>query len=391
MEDMNNKKLNIGILAFSSCTNYGGMLQVYALQEMIRRMGHNPQVVNLWPIPNNKYLLGVLHNPNVGIGTRIKGLRSWCTHRSYRLYEQRYRAFQCWQKKHLHMTKQCWKNAKEFAENPPACDLLEVGSDQVFNDDVSRLFLCTDVPTSLPRVSYGASFGGLDKHASERARLKEGLSKFIGLSAREKSGTMLIRDILGMEIPWVVDPVLLPGRDFWQAIATEDDKEEDDGYAVVYWLGRIDLIRTRIERLHSQLGIPIRLFVGNYDKTMPVGIKGVDIQWGADPFDFVRSIAHAKYVVSNSFHAMMFSIIFSRRAYFATDEGGPARGASASRFTEIAKVAGCDKSLYSTWPDDKIDFFDMSQSLDACAEMIGASQNVLKSFCDKVTKRGIAE
>jgi hypothetical protein len=289
------------------------------------------------------------------------------------------------------MTKQCWKNAKELAEKPPACDLLEVGSDQVFNNDVSKLFLCTDVPISLPRVSYGASFGSLDKQASERERLKEGLSKFIGLSAREKSGRTLIKDILGLEVPWVVDPVLLPGREFWQAIAAEDGKEEKDGYAVVYWLGRIDLVRKRIERLRNQLGIPIKLFVGSYEKTMPVDIKGVDIQWGADPFDFVRFIAHAKYVVSNSFHAMMFSILFGRRSFFATDDGGLARKASASRFTEIAKIARCEKSCHSIWDNEKIEFFDMSQSLDSCAEMIEHSQNVLKSFCELVTNRGIAK
>ena len=93
------------------------------------------------------------------------------------------------------MTEGHWRNPVEFARNPPKLDLLEVGSDQVFNSDVSKIFLCTDVPLSLPRFSYGASFGNLEKSREEKERLREGLFDLLGMG-QALSLTLLQKGIL---------------------------------------------------------------------------------------------------------------------------------------------------------------------------------------------------
>ena len=379
--EISSEKLKVGVLAFSSCTNYGGMLQVYAMQEALLSLGHIPEVVDLWPIPNNKYLLGTIHNPYVGIGTRLKGVKSWLFCKAYRLYEQRYAAFREWQKKNFNMTEDHWRNPMEFARNPPKLDLLEVGSDQVFNSDVSKIFLCTDVPLSLPRFSYGASFGNLEKSQEEKERLREGLLKFRNLSVRERSGALLVNELLGKSVSWTVDPVLLPDSMFWKRIAGSVKKVAEDKYVVVYHLGKVSEIKDRVERLHRQTGLPVKMFVGVYEKSMPIRMDGVEILWAADPFDFVGAIANAEYVVSNSFHAMMFSVIFGRKAFFAIAEGGGNRAASVSRFTEIAMEARCGNALHENWPDGDLEFFDMSNCYDALANMIRKSRSLLKEFC----------
>jgi hypothetical protein len=369
----------IGVLAFSSCTNYGGMLQVYALQEAIARIGHIPEVVDLWPIPNNKYLLGVLKNPNVGIGSRLKGLRQWLFDRAYRLNERRYGSFRLWQGRNMRMTGRHWRTAREFAENPPELDLLEVGSDQVFNRNVSRLFLCTDVPESLARVSYGASFGSLDGTDEERRRLIAGLSKFKGLSARENSGVAFIREILGKDVPWVVDPVLLHDAGFWRkAAGREQDGREP--YAFLYWLGPVGGIKDRIRDLQAQTGLKVKLFTGGYYKGFPMDMEGVDVQWGADPFDFVSAVGNAQCVASNSFHAMMFSLLFEKKAFFVTSETAD-RKASSTRFSDIAAIARCEGALHREWSGGKMDFFDLSGCIGNCRGMIDRSLGTLEALC----------
>ena len=367
----------IGVLAFSSCTNYGGMLQVYALQEMLVRMGYIPTVLDLWPIPNNKYLYGALHNPYVGWVTRFKAFKKALFNRRFRWYERRYIAFQQWQKAFLKMSTQVWRTAAEFANNPPDVDLLEVGSDQVFNKNVASLFLCADVSESLPRISYGASFGSMEKDEKELQRLKEGLAKFKGVAAREKVGAKLVESLLGDNVPWVVDPTLLIGRTFWKNWAKRYQTDWKGG--VVYWLGDVKPLRERIEVLRAKYNKPIKLFLAHYDARLPLDMEGVDIQWDASPTEFVTAIAQADYVVSNSFHAMMFSILFGKRAAFMV---GGERIASATRFTDIAMIARCEAALYLTWPTAGLELFDLTPCYDACHQMILDSRKVLKQLCE---------
>ncbi len=333
--------MTVGILAFSRCTNYGALLQIYALQETIRSMGHVPRVIDLWSIPNNKYALGVVHNPYVGIGTRLKGLRKWLTSSVFRCYERRYPAFLGWAQKHLDFTDRHWRTAEEFAKAPPDIDVLEVGSDQVFAATVSKLFLCTDVPPSLPRFSYGASFGIMDKTEDEKQRLRAGLSKFESLSARERSGVDLIRELLDIETPWVVDPVLLADRAIWRQMASANTV---GGGVLVYWIGSIGPILPQIERLGRKLNEPVTVFVSQLaDAHIPRHGEGVTIRWDATPTEFVASFSRAHYVLSNSFHAMMFSIIFERRAAFVVPPN------SVKERFEVVKMFGCDKALLPKW------------------------------------------
>lgn len=371
----------IGILAFSSCTNYGGMLQVYAMQEALAMMGHLPVVLNLWVIPNNKYLYGSAFNPYAGIGTRIKGLKNWIFSKTYRLFEHRYKAFQKWQSVNLHMSKDVWRTAEEFSLHPPSnVDLIEIGSDQVFNNDVSRIFLCNNVPLSLPRISYGGSFGGFDKDEAECIRLVDGLSKFSGISVREKTAQEFVYKLLGYQVPWVVDPVLLLDRTFWYTVSESFHSKKEEPYIFIYWLGETSLLKERLSVLRRTVGdLPIRLIIGAYDAKIMCDIGNVQILWNADPFDFLRELSNAAYVLSNSFHAMMFSIIYGKKAFFVIGENG--RKSSSSRFTDIATVLHCEKALHVSLPADRFDFYDMSKAYHNGQEMIDFSKTVLMKLC----------
>lgn len=372
-------KKKIGLLAFSNCTNYGALLQLLALQHCVERIGGDPYVIDLWVIPNNKYLQGVIHNSNCGIGTRLKGWLKWLRLKTFRAYEPRYRAFMAWRVQYLRMTKRIWRNAQEFAANPPDVDLLEVGSDQVFNQDVSSLFLCTGLTENLPRFSYGASFGNLDRAWAQQEHLRRGLVKFFALSAREKSGQEFLEKGLGLTAPWVVDPTLLPDRTFWEDFVADVELPTERPYIFMYWLGEIDSLKGRLERLYRDTGLEIHLYIGDFNKRIPASLPHVTIHWSATPSEFLGALRGAKYVWSNSFHAMMFSVVYGKCAAFSTSETA-GRAASATRFSDVAKVMGCEKALYAAWPtEESLEFV----SLADCFERISALRTDSEAFLRK--------
>lgn len=360
-------KKRIGLLSYSTCTNYGALLQLYALQCVLSRKGYDVSVINLRVIPNNKYLYGTVRNPYVGFGTRIKGLLRYLTNRRFRLFENRFANFVEWRKKFFKLSSQEWRNGSEFCKAPSEMDLLVVGSDQVFNQNNAKLFMCEALSPKIRKISYAASFGDINEETGRTIGLPCGLSTFSKLSVREKTGQALVKTLTGQEVPWVVDPTILSDPDIWDSLLIEVSPPRQGDYLFVYWIGPIAPIREKLVRLSKQTKLPIELYLTIYDKACPLNLPGVTIHWDADPSAFICALKNACLVFSNSFHAMMFSGIFSRKSAFVIADSKERKG-SASRFSDIASIMKCENALYRTWPV-AVDFAETSHALTSLSEM----------------------
>ena len=325
--------MRIGILTFQPSLNYGGILQCVALKSTLESMGHKVFVFNRW----RDDLGDLVGGPYVKWGKRdwlrffmrcvfcLGDFGKWLRYQRTKKYLGKNLTF-------LPGRFSCWADAPKT----PDLDMIVVGSDQVWHCGDwgdPRPFLLDGAPEK-PTIAYAASFGmavipqnleaGLFCGKNIHDRYRAGLAKFSAISCREIEGVRICRD-LGFTATHVVDPSLLP--DLGSPLRSE--KRILVGYLMTFSIDEIFVQMNRLERFACRFGCKIRLFVreGVFQNiqtlTFPKDISSarrwvagiyhqlsspVSLELGAGPKEFLDAFSKAKWVVTDSFHGLMFSI-----------------------------------------------------------------------------------
>lgn len=294
-----NSKAYIYTLTFQFTRNYGANLQAYALQTYLERQGCTVQIVDYWPPYAERkfrWLSVFTRKPSVGNLFRILKI--------YRLN----RVFEGFKRRHFHLTKEC--RSIEDIEKLPQPDAYLVGSDQVWNTQIlgecnRAYFLDFDTPAI--KASYAAS-AGMDHFSAEELDSYVELAKRLDyISVREAS----FRDMLQAQgLPDVmdhVDPVFLLDREDYRRISRCKLKGP---YILIYYSDAENLTEKLALRLSEMNGgIPIYRIGKQKNKNGIQGLQNVPVE------EFLGLIDHAAYVVSCSFHACAFSVVFRKQFY----------------------------------------------------------------------------
>ena len=346
------QSLNIGILSFHAQQNYGGVLQAFALQEVLRHTGQvlNVKVVDRWLSAGNRALVGDTNGLWRRLRLRFRGLlrlgdaAPLCRRlRTRHFVETR-----------LLLSDDHFQDWDEFRiRQLVSPDLLIVGSDQVWHAGKwgdPRVYLLHHAP-AMRAIAYAASFGmtGANLRAVEGvttlgewtgfARLasgetlgdiyRQGLAKFEAISCREAEGVAICA-IYGREAVHVVDPVLLAGAEFWRAQVRWNRAKSRQIFC--YVIGEEALtVRTPLADVCRENKMSAEIFLDGVPSwwwgPMPKNVRTLKEWWralrrrrcdrarmrlDAGPQEFLDSIAAADWVVTDSFHALMFAIVFKR-------------------------------------------------------------------------------
>lgn len=318
-------KMRIGILTFHSQLNYGGVLQCWALQTALKKMGHDVVVIDRWLHADNRYLECGFNKCQIGFWVKfilraMIGLGDWA-----RL--QRVRKTKRFLKTYLNLTPYHFVEWKD-APKDLGVDLLVVGSDQVWHCGDwgdPRVYLLDGAP-KVPAIAYAASFGmfslpewlNRDKQTPSLPIYNEGLKRFRAISCRESEGVTICKS-LGLDAAHVVDPTLLA----WLDVEKTEKKNEmvcyfmsesiDDNIDELAEFAKRNRCMVKIFTDDSpQLPIPksIRMLVQNHKRNSKRVSSNVQVMVSASPAEFFDAFKTAKYVISDSFHALMFSICF---------------------------------------------------------------------------------
>lgn len=302
--------MKVAILTQPLCNNYGGILQNYALQAILRRLGHEPVTLNT-PVPKasypqwrlamscgkrllRKYLMGdpaiVYVNPLL---QHRKAIENATSHQQF--IEQ-----------HIQIEEVSLPLTRDFYLSHNF-DAYVVGSDQVwrprYNQYLSNFYLDFTQDADVRRVAYAASFG-VDEWESDRqttSLLRELAQKFDGISVREQSGVSLCRENLGVDAEWVLDPtMLLTAEDYLQLVDAGKRKEEKP-YIGVYLLDLTKEKVAAVERLARKLSLDVK-YLGRMTRKEYPSVES-----------WLAGIANAECVVTDSFHGTVFSIIFKKQ------------------------------------------------------------------------------
>lgn len=307
--------MRIGIYTLPLNYNYGGLLQAYALQTVLERLGNQVVVLDrdlhprepFWSRPREKakrvVRKYVLRQPGVRVFLENEEAKA------YPIISQNTRHFI---EQHIHSVMVYDSHRLKNAD----FDALVVGSDQIwrcaFHDTKRKLYdayLEFAKNWKVRRVAYAASLG-TDKweyNAEKTERCRQLIQKFDAVSVRESSGVGLIKDHFGVEATHVLDPtMLLTEKDYEPLFLGKTEKS--DGKLMSYILDDTEEKRKIVDKVSAQIGLNTFIVNAQADNTsLPIEerIQPPVEQW-------LRGFYDADFVVTDSFHACVFSILFGK-------------------------------------------------------------------------------
>lgn len=304
--------MKAAIITCSGAQSYGAVLQTYATQTFIEKMGHTTEIINYSP----EYV--VKSHKVFYIGDE-KYKRNIFVKIAYLLYTgpsrfKRNRMFQKFLKRFINLGKKVYITYEDLYTCPPVADVYICGSDQIWNFNSPK---GTDPAyylgfiTGKPKYSYAASMA-LQKDAipgSFYKFLSERLSDFTGISVREDIAVDIIQPHVKQKVEHVLDPVFLLDIEDWDKVESSAESTlEKDSYILMIPMGDgISVHKTAI-KYKEEMGVPLYNITFSQKRVI-----GVDKCFNAcSPQMFLRLIKNAKLVVTNSFHGTAFSIIFNR-------------------------------------------------------------------------------
>lgn len=361
--------MKIGILTLPLHTNYGGILQAYALQTVLERMGHEVVVfdkilpepsLSLWKCPfvYSKRLVNKL----LGRKDNIVFLEQYVS-KIKPIIQQNTNKFI---KNYIHRV-----SFKTFAKIPNAdtFNAIIVGSDQVWRpiyfgeDHVDDAYLAFARGWNIKRIAYAASFG-VDKweySPLQTETCKSLLHNFDAISVREESGVKLCRECLECKAQLVLDPTMLLDKSDYVKIIKTSNVPKSKGNLLVYildeTLDKTALIKNIADKYNLK---PFRVGSNTENIHAPLNER---IQPPVE--EWLRGFYDAEFVITDSFHACVFAILFEKQFVVI---GNKKRGMS--RFFSLLSQFGLENRLIAENLNvSSVDYIDFTLLRNRLAEL----------------------
>lgn len=331
---------NVGIITLYRGYNYGTSLQAYALKKVIGEFGYYATI--LWTDENAHSGRDIRINKVLRMGFRMLIHPDLFKH-TIEAYNRSLRQplddaikskFIEFEKKHLQVKGLPFQKLKNFAYAADT-QALVCGSDQIWSAagaNIEPLYYLQFAPQN-KRVAYAPSFGASEIPAYNKALIKKYLQGFHRISVREKRGAEIVKELLGIDVPVLIDPTLLLDWNEWKGGANNKD------YILLYFLDEpsddtIDYIQWLADNIAAEVyALPYRF--KKYEK-LPF------LQYiTAGPEEFVSLVSNAKFVLTDSFHGTAFSINFNVPFYTFARNYGSVR--QTSRITSLLQTFGLEK------------------------------------------------
>lgn len=311
--------------------NYGAVLQAYALHKVLSSIKYENELLDYYNYPDtDPSRIKAKRHPKVMLRAFLLNSFALFHMKETKRFKSGFHEFV---EKYLKMTKR-YPSLEDLQNNPPAADLYLTGSDQVFALGGSLMplrFLEFGNPKA--KVSYAASLGSYQASEKDCKYYIERLAGFAKISIREKQGAQYLNKITGYECESHIDPVFLLSKDEWSAFSSPSQVEEK--YILCYpMLGNVQF-QFVVDKLKDQLKLPVVVLLNKPLKT----VKGDTYIYGASPREFLGLIKNASAIVTTSFHATAFSIIFEKPIFSIVGLYKP------ERVTNLYELFGLEKRL----------------------------------------------
>ena len=363
--------MKIAILTHPPRLNYGGILQAYALQNTLENMGHQVQILSNnhignhpdWKLPIvyiNRIIKKCLGKSNIVVFWEKRMRKNWS------VISQNTQKF-IDGKLNIKMLKSLSElQSKDF-------DVYVVGSDQIWRAKYTRQLWRTTMPNvflsftkswDVKRIAFAASFGidNIEEYThSEIEQCKQALQMFNKVTVRETSGVAICRDKFGREALQVIDPTMLLRKEDYVHLLSAVATKKSDGTLMTYILDPNSGKQKIISSIAEKTGLrPFKANADSYNETLDIDkrVQPSVEQW-------IRNFLDAKLIITDSYHACVFSIIFNKPFIVI---GNINRGLT--RFESLLNTFGLERRLlkenqdYDTLIEENIDWESVNNILE---------------------------
>lgn len=301
----------VGVLTFHRAENYGSAMQAYALQKYLKeKLGIRNELIDY--VPEGQEDFYKLFVPITNIRNLIGNFFKLSIVKKYR---KRRVAFQNFLMNNLEISEKKYSSFEKGTRLSEIYSCVITGSDQIWNVecvDFSWEYLLEGV-SDLRKVSYAASMGG--GKLSEQDRYKKCLEDYDAISVREKYAADIINHMFceSCKAEVSVDPTLLLDKKDYDKIAAPRRIEGD--YIFLYSVYHDDQLLHTVKLMKKKWDLPIITLISR-NNSYKVLFNGIKLAKEEGPEDFLSYIKYAKFVLTNSFHGSVFSLIYGKEFYY---------------------------------------------------------------------------
>lgn len=317
--------MKIGVITYHKELSQGATFQAYATYRALRELGCEVEVIDLAHV-----------NKSPRPGWQVFLLNLYLSLSYYRQWQFR-RKFYPPYSRH-------YNNLEELRNCPPAIDAACVGSDQTWNVDIATkdnmpAFFLDFGHSKMFRFSYASSFGYPNWQIDdpiETQKIGALLKSYVGLSVREVTGQKIIKDTFNLDATLVCDPTILHKdyREFTKGLKQRNE-------VVCYSLAVSSEPKLRaIKDISNFVGAPIR-WMGK-----PFFVKDTKYTYFPDVYRWFRVIASSKYVLTDSFHGTVASLLCQKPFAVLYEENG-----LSSRIVDLLTRVGLQDRIYYSYND----------------------------------------
>lgn len=354
--------MKAGIVTFNSAHNYGAVLQVYAMQEYLKSLGLDVDVINyrIKEIDNVYKLYNVRRKDPKLIRGIKKAKKILKVNLCERWKLEKRKNFEYFINNVLNTTKP-YTTLQEIQKDFLQYDVLIAGSDQIWNTELTKGFkpayFLEFGNKDARRISYAASLGNDSIDEKYILFYKRYLENFDFISVREEAMKDILKDLTDKPITRVIDPTLLLDKEVYDKLKIETRYKGKD-YIYVHYIGNDDKTYEIADQLSRKLGIPVL-----HNRQKGLFENELDSLFNARPEEFISVIENAKYIVTNSFHTTVFSLIYEKDFITIPHATRPARMQNLLEIAGLSNHLVEDVRIMPKLETLKIDYKDVKRRL----------------------------
>jgi len=292
-----NKNTSVGIMTFHWATNYGAVLQAWALQQYIKELGYNVEIINY--VPSN-------YKINLFRCFKTRHLKKFINrYKEYRK-EKKIRVFR---KARLNVSPKEYNSKIVLKNSPPLYDIYVSGSDQIWNPfftmngqkGITLSYYLDFAPHDRRRIAFSSSFGLKEIPDSVKSVIVSELKKYYRISTRETEGVKILESI-NINAVTTIDPtLLLDAKDYYSLF---EAKQQPQNNLFTYFI-------------HNQKETALGLISYIKDKYQLNEYPDEELiieKW-------LERISNSRIVITNSYHCLIFCLIFHVPFYIVDVDG----------------------------------------------------------------------
>ncbi len=366
---MENNK--VGLCLAHTGTNYGQLLQAYATQQVIERMGFETEIIKYYSGHNKGIALSpastyvALKQIYTLVRKRVEARKRNVQDEIHeKNNEMRRQVSEDFRLKRLHNIIEC-NGITELRKKSENYFAVLVGSDQLWLPDVaiSNFYTLRFAAPGVRRISYATSLGVSVYPRYAKKKAKEFWEQIDYLSVREQKGKEIIQSIADIPVEVVADPTYLLTKEEWETLIIPE-KIIKDGYIVCYFLGVDNRIQQYARNIADKKGLRLVSILSN-ECNSDDSKYADEVLIGKTPTEFVNLIRNAELVLTDSFHGLAFSVINKKQFLVFYRKRIDVKESRNSRIDNIVQKLGLEECLVKdpekfAMPENCIDYQEVS-------------------------------